>query len=106
MLAALAQELEEIVRAEVSGPGFLNLWVASAWLADALQEIGPEYGSGSAADRAQGIQVELISANPAGPLTVGSARNAAYGDSVERLLDYAGHDVESEYYVHVEGPTM
>ncbi|MEN3313230.1 MAG: arginyl-tRNA synthetase, partial [Actinomycetota bacterium] len=102
-LAARAQELEEIERAEVAGPGFLNLWVTATWLADALREIGPDYGAGSAGEQRQRIQVELISANPAGPLTVGSARNGAYGDSVARLLDYAGHDVAREYYFNDAG---
>jgi arginyl-tRNA synthetase len=102
-LAARAQELEEIERAEVAGPGFLNLWVSAAWLADALLEIGPDYGAGSASEEPQKIQVEMISANPAGPLTVGSARNGAYGDSVARLLEYAGHDVEREYYFNDAG---
>jgi arginyl-tRNA synthetase len=102
-LAARAEELEEIERAEVAGPGFLNLWVTTAWLADALQEIGLDYGAGSASDQRQKIQVELISANPAGPLTVGSARNGAYGDSVARLLGYAGHDVAREYYFNDAG---
>src|SRR6267142_3420779 len=101
-LAERAQGLEEIERAEVAGPGFLNLWVTTAWLADALREIGPDYGAGSALER-QKIQVELISANPAGPLTVGSARNGAYGDSVGRLLDYAGHEVAREYYFNDAG---
>ena len=45
-LAARAQELDEIERAEVAGPGFLNLWVTTGWLADALREIGPDYGAG------------------------------------------------------------
>src|SRR2546428_653023 len=89
-LAARAEELEEIDRAEVAGPGFLNLWVTTEWLAAALQEIGPDYGAGSATDPRQKIQVELISANPAGPLTVRSARNGAHGDSVARLLADAG----------------
>jgi arginyl-tRNA synthetase len=105
LAAALAErvtELEEIERAEVAGPGFLNLWVTPAWLGEALAEIGPDYGSGSA-DAALKIQVELVSANPAGPLTVGSARNGAYGDSVARLLDYAGHEVEREYYFNEGG---
>ena len=101
-LAERAQGLEEIERAEVAGPGFLNLWVTTAWLADALREIGPDYGAGSALER-QKIQVELISANPAGPLTVGSARNGAYGDSVARLLAYAGNDVAREYYFNDAG---
>ena len=101
-LAEQAQELEEIERAEVAGPGFLNLWVTSGWLADALREIGPDYGAGRP-EHPQRIQVELISANPAGPLTVGSARNGAYGDSVARLLTYAGHDVAREYYFNDAG---
>src|SRR2546425_4077548 len=101
-LAERAQELEEIERAQVAGPGFLNLWVTSGWLADALGEIGPDYGAGKP-EHPQKIQVELISANPAGPLTVGSARNGAYGDSVARLLAYAGHDVAREYYFNDAG---
>jgi arginyl-tRNA synthetase len=101
-LAERAQELDEIERAEVAGPGFLNLWVTTGWLADALREIGPDYGGGRP-EQPQKIQVELISANPAGPLTVGSARNGAYGDSVARLLGFAGHQVEREYYFNDAG---
>jgi arginyl-tRNA synthetase len=101
-LTERAQELDEIERAEVAGPGFLNLWVTTGWLADALREIGPDYGAGEP-ERPQKIQVELISANPAGPLTVGSARNGAYGDSVARLLEFAGHTVEREYYFNDAG---
>jgi arginyl-tRNA synthetase len=101
-LAERAAELEEIERAEVAGPGFLNLWVTADWLADALGEIGGAYGAGSP-DQPQSIQVELISANPAGPLTVGSARNGAYGDAVARLLEFAGHDVQREYYFNDAG---
>jgi arginyl-tRNA synthetase len=101
-LAERAAELEEIERAEVAGPGFLNLWVTTAWLTDVLHEIGPDYGAGAPAEK-QKIQVELVSANPAGPLTVGSARNGAYGDSVARLLSFAGQDVEREYYFNDAG---
>lgn len=101
-LAERAVELDEIERAEVAGPGFVNLWVTSTWLGEALGEIGPDYGGGTAAER-QKIQVELVSANPAGPLTVGSARNGAYGDSVARLLSHAGHEVEREYYFNDAG---
>ncbi len=101
-LAVRAAELDEIERAEVAGPGFLNLWVTTEWLAGALAEVGPDYGAGDP-ETPQKIQVELISANPAGPLTVGSARNGAYGDSVARVLDYAGHEVEREYYFNDAG---
>jgi arginyl-tRNA synthetase len=101
-LAERAATLEEVERTEVAGPGFVNLWVTTEWLAEALAEVGPDYGGGTAA-QPEKIQVELVSANPAGPLTVGSARNGAYGDSVARLLSHAGHDVEREYYFNDSG---
>jgi arginyl-tRNA synthetase len=52
------------------------------------------------------VQVELVSANPTGPITVAAARNGAYGDSVARLLEFAGHDVEREYYYNDSGAQM
>ena len=104
-LASRATELSAVERAEVAGPGFLNLWLRPAWFGEALAEIleaGAGYGAGSAASRER-IQVEMVSANPTGPLTVGSARNGAYGDSVARLLELAGHEVEREYYYNDVG---
>jgi arginyl-tRNA synthetase len=101
-LAEQAAELEEVERAEIAGPGFVNLWMTPAWLGHALAEMGPDYGAGAPEER-QKIQVELVSANPAGPLTVGSARNGAYGDSVARLLSFAGNEVEREYYFNDAG---
>jgi arginyl-tRNA synthetase len=101
-LAERAVRLAGVERTEIAGPGFVNLWVTPAWLGEALAEIGPEYGSGRPEQR-QRIQIELVSANPAGPLTVGSARNGAYGDSVARLLEFAGHELEREYYFNDAG---
>jgi arginyl-tRNA synthetase len=101
-VAAKARSLAAVDRVDVAGPGFLNLWLAPSWFAETLAEIvgaGAAYGSGFAAVRER-VQVEFVSANPTGPLTVASARNAAYGDSVARLLEFAGHDVEREYYVN------
>ena len=94
--------------AEAAGPGFVNLRVSDAWLADALGEIltaGESFGAGSAASPER-IQVEMVSANPTGPLTVATARNGAYGDSVARLLVFAGHEVEREYYYNDAGTQM
>jgi arginyl-tRNA synthetase len=107
-LAAKAAELEEVERGEVAGPGFVNLWLAPAWFAEALGEIlesGGEFGGGSA-ERRQNVQVEMVSANPTGPITVASARNGAIGDSVARLLEFAGHEVEREYYYNDAGAQM
>jgi arginyl-tRNA synthetase len=111
----LAQELADRVaawpdveRAEVAGPGFLNLFLAPAWYGEALAEMlerGADYGGGAAA-RPQRVQVELVSANPTGPPTIGSARNGAYGDAVARLLAFAGHSVEREYYYNDAGAQM
>ena len=97
-----------VAAAETAGPGFVNLRVSDAWLAEAVAEIvaaGKAFGAGSAANPER-IQVELVSANPTGPVTVGSARNGAYGDSVARLLTFAGHTVEREYYYNDVGSQM
>jgi arginyl-tRNA synthetase len=100
-----ATELEHVERAEVAGPGFVNLFLHASWFGEALGELldaGAAYGGGFVGAKER-VQVELVSANPTGPLTVGSARNAAYGDSVARLLDFAGHEVEREYYFNDVG---
>jgi arginyl-tRNA synthetase len=101
-IAGRAIEIDHIERAEVAGPGFVNLFLKPSWYGEALDEIGTDYGGGSA-EATERVQVELVSANPTGPLTVGSARNAAYGDSVARLLEFAGDEVEREYYFNDGG---
>jgi arginyl-tRNA synthetase len=104
-LWAAARDLPGVERAEVAGPGFLNLFVTDDFLAEALAEIGESYGSRSAG-RPQRVNVEMVSANPTGPILVSHARNGAYGDSVARLLEYAGHDVVREYYYNDSGGQM
>jgi arginyl-tRNA synthetase len=104
-IAATALALPEVERAEVAGPGFVNLWLADEWYAQALDEIlraGDRYGAGDPDPKLR-VQVEMVSANPTGPVTVATARNAAYGDSVARLLELAGHVVEREYYYNDTG---
>ena len=107
-LVEQASGLADVERAEIAGPGFVNLWLTRAWYRDALAEIlaaGDEYGGGSAATKER-VQVEMVSANPTGPITVAAARNGAYGDSVARLLAFAGHEVEREYYYNDAGAQM
>jgi len=107
-LAASASRLAAVERAEIAGPGFVNLWLTDAWLADALAEVverGRDFGGGEPEQRGR-FQVEMVSANPTGPITVASARNGAYGDSVARLLEFAGHEVEREYYYNDSGAQM
>jgi arginyl-tRNA synthetase len=103
---ALSRRMEgTLERFEVAGPGFLNLFLSDSWLAGALSQVleaGPAYGLGGAR-RPQRVLVEFVSANPTGPLHVGHARNAAYGDSLARMLSARGHEVEREYYVNDAG---
>ncbi len=107
-LAVAVAGSPRVERAEVAGPGFVNIWVGVEWYRDALAEMlaaGRDYGSGWAAPRER-FQVEMVSANPTGPIHVAHARNAAYGDSLARLLAFAGHTVEREYYYNDSGAQM
>jgi arginyl-tRNA synthetase len=92
-------------RFEVAGPGFVNLFIADSWLLGALAHAlraGEAFGAGGAAP-GERILVEFVSANPTGPMHVGHARNAAYGDSLARALAFHGHKVEREFYVNDAG---
>jgi arginyl-tRNA synthetase len=107
-LVEAAQALPEVERAEIAGPGFVNIFLKDAWFAEALGamlEAGESFGGGFAEPRER-VQVEMVSANPTGPITVASARNGAYGDSVARLLEFAGHEVSREYYYNDAGAQM
>ncbi len=107
-LAEAAAALPQIERAEVAGPGFVNLVVTPDWIGAALAEIlaaGRDYGRGRP-QTAERVQVEMVSANPTGPITVAAARNGALGDCVGRLLEFAGHTVEREYYYNDSGTQM
>src|ERR1700733_14835292 len=92
-------------RFEVAGPGFLNLFLSDSWLTGALAQAlaaGNEFGAGTVGEP-QRVLVEFVSANPTGPMHVGHARNAAYGDSLARMLALQGHRVEREFYVNDAG---
>jgi arginyl-tRNA synthetase len=97
-------------RYEVAGPGFLNLFLSSIWYRGALQRMldaGPAYGSGVLAEsERQRVNVEFVSVNPTGPLHVGHARYAAYGDALCRIFAFAGHHVTREFYVNDHGTQM
>jgi arginyl-tRNA synthetase len=104
-LAERVGELAEVERAEVAGPGFVNLWLADEWYVDAVASIDDDYG-GRWVEAPERVQVEMVSANPTGPIVVSAARNGAYGDCVGRLLQFAGHRVEREYYYNDAGTQM
>jgi arginyl-tRNA synthetase len=104
-LAPRLAAVEGVERVEVAGPGFLNLFVGDGFLAGAVATIDADFGSGWAEPRER-VQVEMVSANPTGPITVAAARNGAYGDSVARLLEFSGHTVSREYYYNDAGAQM
>ena len=85
---------------EVAAPGFLNFTLDSTWVASQVGPIldaGAAYGTQTAATPLR-INIEFVSANPTGPLTVGNARGAFVGDVLSRVLQAAGHEVTREYY--------
>jgi arginyl-tRNA synthetase len=95
----------QLERVDVAGPGFLNLFMSDAWYAAALADVlgaGDAFGRGGA-ELSERVNVEFVSANPTGPLHLGHARNAAYGDAIARLLEFHGHDVHREFYVNDAG---
>jgi arginyl-tRNA synthetase len=92
-------------RAEVAGPGFLNLVLSDAWHRRALRYVldaRDRLGAGGA-DRPERILIEFVSANPTGPLVAASGRHAAYGDGLARILEHHGHAVAREYYFNDAG---
>jgi arginyl-tRNA synthetase len=94
-------------RFDVAGPGFVNLHLADRWLRDALAGAlaeGAGFGAGSGAgELGDPVLIEFVSANPTGPMHVGHARNAAYGDALARLLEFRGEHVTREFYINDAG---
>ncbi len=101
------EELGEgkVARVEVAGPGFVNLFLADEWYREAMVGLAAagERLEPAPVDSPERVLVEFVSANPTGPLHVGGGRHAAYGDSLVRLLEAVGHEVEREFYVNDAG---
>jgi arginyl-tRNA synthetase len=94
-----------LASAEVAGGGFVNVRLDEGWLraqVDAILADGADYGR-STILRGRRIQVEFVSANPTGPLTLANARGGPLGDVLASVLRFAGADVEREYYVEDGG---
>ncbi|HKY52619.1 MAG TPA: arginine--tRNA ligase, partial [Candidatus Limnocylindria bacterium] len=106
--AAMKDRMElrpPIASAEVAGNGFVNVRLDEDWLRaqiDAIVADGADYGRSSTL-KGRRIQVEFISANPTGPLTLANARGGPLGDVLSSVLQFAGADVHREYYVEDGG---
>ena len=86
-------------------PGFVNLKLAEDFLRDSIKDVfamGAEFGD-SDMGKGKKINLEFVSANPTGPLTVGNARAASYGDTLGNVLKKAGYEVGKEYYINDVG---
>jgi arginyl-tRNA synthetase len=93
---------------EVVPPGYLNFRISEAWLKTQVEAIIAEDAALFALDIGKGkrAQVEFVSANPTGPITIGRTRGGVIGDSTARVLEAAGYSVEREYYFNNAGRQM
>lgn len=101
----LDQASANIEKAEIAGPGFINITLAKDYLTKVVPTVleqGDAYGRSNAGN-AQKVQVEFVSANPTGDLHLGHARGASVGDSLCNVFDFAGYDVSREYYINDAG---
>jgi arginyl-tRNA synthetase len=94
-----------IEKAECAGPGFINFYLRTEWLYEALKIILNERDGYGRINVGEGkkVMVEFVSANPTGPLHMGNARGGALGDCIASVLEAAGYDVTREFYVNDAG---
>ncbi len=112
----IAQEIVEAVtdlppgvaKIDFIAPGFINFTLSYKSLQSVVTEIlekGRDFGRSSVGKGVK-AQVEFVSANPTGPLTVGHGRQAVLGDCIARILEWNGYDVDREYYYNDAGRQM
>ena len=107
-LVAHMPEDQAVEKIEIAGPGFINFYLSVAEKNAVLARVraeGMDFAR-STGGAGQKIQVEFVSANPVGPMHVGHGRWAALGDSLCRVLEHAGYDVEREFYINDHGSQM
>src|SRR5829696_6145261 len=105
LLAGRLREHPGVDRVDVAGPGFLNVTLAKDALAGLVRTVldaGPAYGQGDSL-AGRHVNLEYVSANPTGPVTLAGARWAATGDSLARLFTASGAQVTREYYFNDAG---
>jgi len=96
---------DEFEKVAVAGPGFINVFLTPTRIQAALQHIldtGESYGRQKRSGPKK-LQIEFVSSNPTGPLTVGHGRQAVLGDVLANLYEHLGYDVRREYYFNDEG---
>jgi arginyl-tRNA synthetase len=108
IINALEIKPEVISKVEIAGPGFINFFFQPAFIAEIIKEIRKEKDNYGKSDdfKSKKANVEFVSANPTGPLTVGHGRNAVFGDTIANLLEWVGYEVDREYYFNNAGRQM
>jgi arginyl-tRNA synthetase len=104
-LVAKLKAAPHVSKADVAGPGFINLSLDNAFWLDVLRAAvkgGANFGK-TGMGNAEKVNVEYVSANPTGPMHVGHGRGAVFGDALANLLSFAGNDVVREYYINDAG---
>jgi arginyl-tRNA synthetase len=108
ILNNLQIDRNKISKTEIAGPGFINFYFTPEFIAGIVKEIlsnAEQYGK-SSKYKGKKANVEFVSANPTGPLTVGHGRNAVVGDTIANLLEWIGYEVDREYYFNNAGRQM
>ncbi len=98
----LIADIANVESVEVAGPGFINIRMSAEYWASRLTDVGPDFAK-SASGKGTKVQIEYISANPTGPLTIGNARGGFIGDVLSNVLQWSGYDVVREYYFNDAG---
>lgn len=92
-------------KVEIAGPGFLNFYLSQQYYTEIIKDIaakGEDYGK-SDYGKGKKVLVEFVSANPTGPMHIGNARGGAIGDCLSSVLEWAGYEVNREFYVNDAG---
>jgi arginyl-tRNA synthetase len=108
LVSKMALDQSLVDKVEVAGPGFINFRFTDKFYREQLAVILKSGAGFGRSNTGKGIktQVEFVSANPTGPLTVGHGRGAVFGDTIARMLEWTGYDVTREYYFNNAGRQM
>ena len=108
IISNLKYDEEIIQKIEIAGPGFINFFFTPSFIAKVIKSILEQKENYGRVDKYKGkkANVEFVSANPTGPLTVGHGRNAVIGDTIANMLESIGYEVDREYYFNNAGRQM
>lgn len=108
IIDAIELDKNIVEKVEIAGPGFINFFFSHSYLSEKVKQIHAEKEAFGKSKKYQGkrANVEFVSANPTGPLTVGHGRNAVSGDTIANMLEWIGYDVDREYYFNNAGRQM